>query len=207
MPQDTSGDDLARLAELIDTTKRRGADAADALLVRSTSLSHSLRLGEIEKLEREESQDLGLRAIVGRKQAIVSSTDLGDAALDELADRAVAMARAVPDDPWCGLADPDQLATELPELDLVDGSEPGDATLVARARACEEAALAIRGVTNSEGASAGYSLSRVALAASGCSPRASSSSTIRIAGAGCARSRSTAKGSPTGAAISSTMAC
>ena len=166
MPPDQSGNDLDRLAALIAATKARGADAADAVLVRSTALSHSLRLGEIEKLERQESQDLGLRAFVGRKQAIVSSTDLGDGALDELADRAVAMARAVPEDKWCGLAAPEQLATSWPDLDLVDASEPDDATLVSQARACEEAALAVDGVTNSEGASAGYSLSRVAIAAS-----------------------------------------
>ena len=166
MPSDPSGNDLDRLAALIADTKARGADAADAVLVRSTALSHSLRLGEIEKLERQESQDLGLRAIIGRKQAIVSSTDLGDAALAELAERAVAMARAVPDDPYCGLADPDQLATDVPDLDLVDAAEPSPESLVAQARACEEAALAVDGVTNSDGASAGYSLSRIALAAS-----------------------------------------
>ena len=145
MPPDQSGNDLDRLAALIAATKARGADAADAVLVRSTALSHSLRLGEIEKLERQESQDLGLRAFVGRKQAIVSSTDLGDGALDELADRAVAMARAVPEDKWCGLAAPEQLATSWPDLDLVDASEPDDATLVSQARACEEAALAVEG--------------------------------------------------------------
>jgi PmbA protein len=166
MPSDPSGNDLDRLAALIADTQARGADAADAVLIRSTSLSHSLRLGEVEKLERQESQDLGLRAIIGKQQAIVSSTDLGDEALAELAERAVAMARAVPDDPYCGLADPDQLATVFPELDMLDDAEPDDATLIAQARACEEAARAVDGVTNSEGASAGYSLTRVALAAS-----------------------------------------
>lgn len=166
MPSESSGNDLDLLAALIAETRARGADAADALLVRSTSLSHSLRLGEVEKLERQEGQDLGLRVIVGKKQAIVSSTDLGKGALDELSERAVAMARAVPDDPWCGLADPGQLAGDVPDLDLVDASEPDDATLVAQARACEEAALAVDGVTNSDGVTAGYSLSRVAIAAS-----------------------------------------
>lgn len=166
MSQVSPDDDLNRLSELIAATKALGADAVDAVLVHSTSLSHSLRLGEVEKRERQESQDLGLRAIIGKKQAIVSSTDLGKAALDELAERAVAMARAVPDDPWCGLADPGQLATEFPDLDLVDDAEPNDEALIAQARACEEAALAVAGVTNSEGVSAGYSLSRVAIAAS-----------------------------------------
>jgi PmbA protein len=166
MPPDQSGNDLDRLAALIAATRARGADAADAVLVRSTALSHSLRFGEIEKLERQENQELGLRAFIGHRQAIVSSTDFGDAALDELADRAVAMARAVPEDKWCGLADPEQLATSWPDLDLVDANEPDDATLVAQARACEDAALAVDGVTNSEGASAGYTLSQVAIAAS-----------------------------------------
>jgi PmbA protein len=76
------------------------------------------------------------------------------------------MARAVPDDPWCGLADPDQLAATVPDLDLIDDAEPDAEALIAQARACEEAALAVDGVTNSDGASAGYSLTRVAVAAS-----------------------------------------
>ena len=75
MSDSASPDDRDRLADLVSDATRRGADAADAVLIRSTSISHSQRLGEIEQLERQESFDLGLRVFRGRKQAIVSSTD------------------------------------------------------------------------------------------------------------------------------------
>jgi PmbA protein len=161
-----SEDDRTRLADLVADATRRGADAADAVLVRSTALSHAQRLGAIERLERQESFDLGLRVFRGRKQAIVSSTDLSTAALDELVDRALAMAATVPDDPWAGLADPDQLATQFPDLDMEDPDEPAGETLIEMARACEDAAWAVDGVTNSEGAEASWSRSQITLAAS-----------------------------------------
>lgn len=165
MSLDPAADDRTLLDDLLKKAKARGADAADGMLARSTSLSHSQRLGQIEKLEREESIDLGLRVFRGQKQAVVSSTDLGAEALDELVDRALAMASAVPDDPWCGLADPEQLATDLPELDMVDSEEPGGEDLIAMARTCEDAAREVKGITNSDGAEAGWSHSQVALAA------------------------------------------
>ncbi len=165
MNLDPADDDRNLLDDLLKKAKARGADGADGMLARSTSLSHAQRLGEIEKLEREESFDLGLRVFRGQKQAVVSSTDLSAEALDELIDRALAMAATVPDDPWCGLADPDQLSTAAPELDMVDADEPSGEDLVAMARTCEDAARAVDGITNSEGAEAGWSRSQVALAA------------------------------------------
>jgi len=165
MSLDPSADDRNLLDDLLKKAKARGADGADGMLARSTSLSHAQRLGEIEKLEREESFDLGLRVFRGHKQAVVSSTDLSAEALDELVDRALAMAATVPDDPWCGLADPDQLSTAKHELDMVDDDEPSSEDLIAMARTCEEAARAVDGITNSEGAEAGWSRTQVALAA------------------------------------------
>jgi len=159
-------DALNLLQDLIAQARAAGADAADALLADSVSLSNAQRLGALERLEREESQDLGLRVLVGRRQAMVSSTDVSPDALGELVERAVAMARSVPEDPYCGLADPDQLAQSVPELDICDHDEPAPEQLIERARACEDAARAVDGVTNSEGAEAGWSLSRIALAAS-----------------------------------------
>ncbi len=165
MSLEPSADDRSLLDDLLKTAKTRGADDADGVLVRSTSLAHAQRLGEIEKLEREESFDLGLRVFRGQKQAIVSSTDLSAEALDELVDRALAMATTVPDDPWCGLASADQLASDAPKLDMVDGAEPSGDDLVAMARTCEDAARAVDGVTNSEGSEAGWSSTQVTLAA------------------------------------------
>ena len=97
------------LDDLIARARRAGADAADALMVESASLSLARRLGKPEKLERAESQDLGLRVLIGKRQAIVSSSDRAPAILDELVERAVAMAKSVPEDPYCGLAAPDEI--------------------------------------------------------------------------------------------------
>src|SRR6266436_2944985 len=97
------------LDDLIARARRAGADAADALMVESASLSLARRLGKPEKLERAESQDLGLRVLIGKRQAIVSSSDRAPAILDELVERAVAMAKSVPEDPYCGLASPDEI--------------------------------------------------------------------------------------------------
>src|SRR5436305_9598984 len=142
------------------------SDAADAVLVEGTSHSHARRLGKTEKLERSEGQDLGLRVLVGKQQAIVSSSDRSPKMLAELVERTVAMARAVPKDPFCGLADPSQIARGWPSLDMMDPAEPSAEQLIERARAAEEAALAVEGITNSEGAEAGWGRSGVAIAAS-----------------------------------------
>src|SRR5215472_3759704 len=163
---DNSENVLDFLRDLVGRARRAGADAADAVLFEGASLSHSRRLGKTEKLERSEGQDLGLRVFIGRQQAMVSSTDRSPTALTELVERALAMARTVPEDPFCGIAGPEAIARQWPELDMLDPAEPGAEILIERARAAEEAALAIPGVTNSEGAEAGWGRSRVALAAS-----------------------------------------
>jgi len=157
---------LDLLQDLIARARRAGVDAADAVLFEGTSLSHARRLGKTEKLERSEGHDLGLRVFIGRQQAIVSSTDRSPEALAELVERAVAMARTVPEDPYCGIADPAEIARDWPSLDMLDPEEPSAAVLMERARAAEDAALAVMGVTNSEGAEAGWGHSQIALAAS-----------------------------------------
>lgn len=167
MPSPAPSDDaLDLLSTLLTQAKRAGADAADALFAESASLSHAQRLGKVEKLERAESQDLGLRVFIGRRQAVVSTTDRDKKALDALVERAIAMARVVPEDPYCGLAPEERIARSIPPLDIHDPVEPAPETLIERARICEDAARAVPGVTNSEGAEAGWSDSRIALAAS-----------------------------------------
>ncbi|WP_316978391.1 TldD/PmbA family protein [Shumkonia mesophila] len=157
---------LDRLQDLIGKARAAGADAADAVLISGTSLSVARRLGKPEHLERSEEADVGLRVFIGRRQAIVSSSDLSDAGLAELPARAVAMARSVPEDPYCGLAEPGLLAGDVPDLDMCDAAEPDAEALFALTAEAEEAAVAVPGVTNSEGAQAGWSLASVALAAS-----------------------------------------
>jgi PmbA protein len=153
------------LQDLVAAARKAGADAADALLVSSASLSVQRRLGKIEQLERAEGFDLGLRVFVGKRQAIVASTDASPRGFAALAERAVAMARVVPEDPHAGLPDaPDGLTSSA--LELEDPYEPSAEELIARTAEAEEAALAVAGVTNSEGADAGFTRYTVALAAS-----------------------------------------
>lgn len=154
------------LAALLARAKRAGADAADAALFVSTDLSVSRRLGRPEDLERSESRALGLRVMAGRRQATVSSTDSAPETLDEMAARAVAMARLAPEDPHAGLAPAALLAANPPDLDLCDPREPSVEWLLERCAEAEDAALATKGITNSEGAGAGYSRSDVALVTS-----------------------------------------
>src|SRR5260221_2843721 len=161
-----AANDIDLLQDLVARARKAGADAADAVLFNGVSLSHARRLGKVEKLERSEGQDLGLRVLVGKRQAMVSSSDRSPAMLAELVERTLAMAKAVPEDPFCGLADPAEIAREWPSLDMLDPEEPSAETLIERARAAEEAALAVKGITNSEGAEAGWGRSRIALAAS-----------------------------------------
>jgi len=168
----TQNNDLDLLSDLVARARRAGADAADAMLSESLSSGASWRMGKPEDVERAESRDLGLRVIIGHRQAFTSSSDIGGAALDELVTRAVAMARAVPDDPYCGLADPDALARPedvtrlLAALDLADAAEPAVEDLIALARRAEEAALAVTGVTKSDGAGASFGAGRMALVTS-----------------------------------------
>lgn len=162
----TTTPDLDLLAELIAKARAGGADAADAVLLRSASLSVERRLGNPEGIERAESGDLGLRVFLGRRQAVASSTDLSADALDGVVEMALAMARAAPEDPWCGLAEPGELANSFPDLDIADPAEPDGETLDSRAAAAEDAARAVGGVTNSEGAQAGWSRTEVTHAAS-----------------------------------------
>ena len=158
-------DQLSLLSDLLGAARKAGADAADAVIFNAASLSVACRMGELEKLERAESNDLGLRVLVGRKQAIVSSTDFKPDTLNEVVERAVAMAKAAPDDPYCGLADPEQIVTDPPSIDMYDETEPTGEEMIEATRAAEDAARAVAGVTNSEGAEAGWSRADIAIAA------------------------------------------
>lgn len=159
-------DPQAILEGLIRAARAAGADAADALLVEHVSSGVSYRLGKLEDVERAESADLGLRVFVGERVAFVSSTDHSPRGLEELPERAVAMARLAPEDRFAGLAPVERLATTIPDLDIEDASEPSAELLIERARAIEGAALAVPGVTNSEGGGASFSRSAVSLATS-----------------------------------------
>ncbi|HUZ62455.1 MAG TPA: TldD/PmbA family protein [Acetobacteraceae bacterium] len=184
---------LDALAELLDRARAAGAESADAVLIAGTSVSAQVRLGRTEHLERSEGRDLGLRVFVDGRAAIASSTAVDRAGFAALAERAVAMARAVPPDPFGGLPDPVAPA-DAAMLDLDDPSEPDPAALIARATSAEAAALAVPGVNNSEGAEAGYGRTAIHLASSrgfaGSYARTSHSiSATALAGSGTAMQR------------------
>lgn len=156
-----------RCHALIERAVRAGADAGDAVYLADSSESVSVRLGALEDVERSESEHIGLRVFVGGASASIGSTDLGDVALNELASRAVAMARAAPADQYAGLAPGDLLLHGAPpELDLLDPTEPDPQALRRIAEEAEDAARAVTGVTNSEGGSASAGRGVVALATS-----------------------------------------
>ncbi|HEY2751992.1 TldD/PmbA family protein [Phenylobacterium sp.] len=146
------------LNDVVAQALAEGADAAEAVGAERRALSITVRLGELEEVEREESRDLGLRVFVGRRQASVSGSDISPEARAKLVARCIAMARLAPEDPYAGLADPERLARgPLPDLDLYDAAEPTPEALEAKARAAEDAARAVPKVTNSDGASASWS--------------------------------------------------
>ena len=161
---------LMQLTEaLLDQARKAGAEAADALAVTGNSQSIDIRRGALEQAERSEGVEVGLRVLMGGRQACVSASDTSPATLARLAERAVAMAREAPDDPTVGLADPDQIARnwDLAALDLCDPSpEPSPQALETAARQVEAAALATAGITQVE-ASAGWSSRAMHLATSG----------------------------------------
>jgi PmbA protein len=159
-------DPQVTLDRLIKAARQAGADAADAIVVSSVSAGVSYRLGKLEDVERAESTDLGLRVFVGQRVGFVSSSDISERGLSDLSVRAVAMARLAPEDRFAGIAPAEFLATSIPDLDLDDKHEPSTEALVEAARAIEGAAMAVKGITNSEGGSASYGRSDVTLATS-----------------------------------------
>ena len=156
-----------RCAAAIDLALKAGADAADAVAIGSSSESVQVRLGKLEDVDRSESEAIGLRVFVGQRSASIHATDMSDLALSELADRAVAMARAAPEDRYSGLAPVELLAMgPFPDLDLEDAAEPSPQNLRSLAEEAEDAARAVKGVTNSEGGGARFGRGSVALATS-----------------------------------------
>ena len=161
--------DLQSLTQaLLEAARAAGADQAEALAVRGTALSAEVRAGALEHIDRSEGVDLGLRVLQGQKQAIVSSSDTSPATLRALAERAVAMADEAPEDPYVGLANPDQLAStrDAAALDLCDDTPPPEPeALTQLALTAEAAAQAVEGVSQVESASASTSHTELFLSA------------------------------------------
>ncbi len=157
----------SRAVDLVARARRAGADAADASYVANSAEGIQVRLGKLEDVERSEGEHISLRVFIGTKSASIGSSDLSDAALSELAQRAVDMANLAPEDKYAGLAPEEMLAKgPFPDLDLSDPIEPDPASLRERALQAEETARSIDGITNSEGASASAGEGLFALATS-----------------------------------------
>lgn len=193
----TDQSELSQLTDaLLSAARKAGAQAADALAVDGTALSIDIRAGALEQAERAEGTEIGLRVLIGGRQAVVSASDISPRTIAALAERAVAMAREAPEDPHAGLAAPGQLAQgwDLAVLDLSDTApEPQAAALEATARAMEAAALASPGITQVE-ASASFSRRRVHLAATngfsgGYAVTSHSASAVAFTGSGTAMER------------------
>jgi PmbA protein len=155
-----------RAERLVKAARAAGADAADAVALRTMSLGIEVREGRTEESERAEGDDLGLRVLVGRRQAMVSTNDVTGDGAAALAERAVAMARVTPEDKFAGLADASLLAHDFPNLDLIDPNLPTVGELETQARAAEQAALAVKGVSKSGGASASAGIGGMVLVTS-----------------------------------------
>ncbi len=152
---------------LIKKALKSGADSADAMAINARSISHAQRMGKMENIESSESRDLGLRVMIGKKQAVISSNDWNQDRLDNLVDQAISMAKSVPEDEYIGLANANQLYDGiLPKLDSFDAIEPTADILIERAKTAENAALEVEGITNSEGAEASWDNWNVSIMAS-----------------------------------------
>ena len=149
------------LESLMAKAKSYGAEKADAVATHGRSVHVSVRGGEMEEVDNSEGRDIGLRVMIGQRQACVSSSDISETSLDKLAERAVAMARLAPEDPYCGLPDKDKLVTDVPDLELYDDAELTPAELLERAKRIEDAALEVKGVSQAEGMNANLSSSAV----------------------------------------------
>ena len=153
-----------RVAALVEAAKRAGADWADAVAVRSRSKGVSVRLGKVESTEASESDDISLRVFVGKRVASISATASSEPA--SLAERAVAMAKVSPEDPYQGLVDEALLSKGIVDLDVFDATELSADQLREAALEAEEAALAVKGVTNSGGSGASAGMGGMVLATS-----------------------------------------
>ncbi len=163
----TSKEALDRATRLVEQAIKAGADAADAVYACDASTEVQVRLGALEDVVRSEGEDIGLRVFIGQRSATISSSSMNPNVLAKLVDRALDMAREAPEDQFAGLAPAELLAKgPFPDLQSDDGLDPDPQTLREAALACEDAARAVKGVTNSEGAGASAGKSIFALATS-----------------------------------------
>ncbi len=158
---------LAIAEDTVRLAGKKGASAAEAIVVESTAIQAGIRNGEPETIERAEDRGLGIRVFTGQSSATLSTSDLGKDAIIRMVEQALSIARAAPADPFAALADAALLARQFPDLDLAESEEPSMETLQDMAKRAEAAGMAVKGITNSEGADAGFGRGRTVLVTSG----------------------------------------
>ena len=163
-------DDLQNIVhDAVLLAKKAGADHADALMITSEEISYGQRLGRVEQMEQNRSRKIGLRVIIGNRQAITSSTEINQKTLQALATRALEMANIVPVEPDCLPATPTQIMQEIPAQDILqlhDNQQITMEQLIETGKILEDVALQNKGITNSEGANVSASYSKIAHAIS-----------------------------------------
>lgn len=165
-PKSSPVPDANLLEDILKRARKQGASAADAVLVHSTSLSVTLRNGKTEMIERSESAEVGLRVFKGQKQAMIATSDFALGKLDGMIERVLGIADSTPEDPYAGIAAPEQIIRSIKPLDLCDPVEPEPAMLIKAAGEVEAAALAVEGIRNTEGGDASWGRSDITLAVS-----------------------------------------
>ena len=154
------------LSDLISDALNQGADSADAVWVKNTSTTTTCRMGKLEKLNDSNEEQLGLRVFIGKKQSIVSSSDCSPKAFKEIIKKSLMMAKTLPEDPYVGIADKNDLVDKIPDVDTFDKRVVSTEELINSAITCEDTALSVKGIINSEGASASWGKSNISLVAS-----------------------------------------
>lgn len=154
------------IEKALSAAKQAGADGADVSFIKGGGLDVQVRLGKVESAERAEDYQMGMRVFVGQKSATISSGQLDDENITKLAERAVAMAKHAPEDPYARLATAEEQAKSFPDIELFDDTSYSTEQLTEIALACEEAALSQAGISNSDGASASSGSSEVLIGTS-----------------------------------------
>lgn len=154
--QDSSAGELDRLAELAEDVIRRcraaGASQAEVAASIDTGLSVSVRLGEVETVERTRDRGFGITVYFGQRKGSASTADLQPDSIEASIRQACAIARYTEEDPAAGLADAALMAREFPELDLWHPWDIDVERAIALGAEIEDAGRAIPRISNSEGA-------------------------------------------------------
>ena len=144
------------LNDIISKLKAKGCDEADVFYCESNNKNCSSRLGKIEKKENSYTKEIGVRAIINKRQAIISSTNFDKKNIDRIVDKVFEMAKVVPKNEYCGLANTYEVkkvdSSELLKLKLLDKKNIPMKKIVEKVIELEQAALDNKKIINSEGA-------------------------------------------------------